>query len=273
MQATGPNPEKVGARRVGARWGPKHGARRVGGPKFSRFFPSPDAKFVLFFSLWVSSRGILVVLRAGTLKCARLEFSGCRVKPRRPQSSQETCTFEGPRLQKHHQNSTRRHPKGKNRTNFAAGEGKRKSEILGGPGEGRSRGKGGPGRGSTNCPPRAIHFKMHFDAAICPLAFIPAEPPNLFITCSLTTFVATTPPTRTSALSSPHQPKTQGKHADRLRVERECTAVGKFVDGKSSCSCHFTCDTSSDASKEQKVSVPPIPPARHLGMYLAASQS
>ena len=38
-------------------------------------------------SLWVSSRGIQVVfLKAGTLKCARLEFSGCRVKPRRPRS-------------------------------------------------------------------------------------------------------------------------------------------------------------------------------------------
>ena len=46
------------------------------------FFPSPAAKFVLFFPLWGSFRGTLVVfLKAGTLKCARLEFSGCRVKP------------------------------------------------------------------------------------------------------------------------------------------------------------------------------------------------
>ena len=47
----GPNPEKVGP-------------RRVGGPKFRVFFPSPAAKFVLFFPLWGSSRGILVVFEA-----------------------------------------------------------------------------------------------------------------------------------------------------------------------------------------------------------------
>ena len=48
----------------------------------------------LFVSHCVSSRGILVVFPkagtlkcgAGALKCARLEFSGCRVKPWRPQS-------------------------------------------------------------------------------------------------------------------------------------------------------------------------------------------
>ena len=46
---------------------------------------------------------------------ARLEFSGCCVKPRRPRSRRgfnqraQTCTFEGSCLQKHHQNSTRRH--------------------------------------------------------------------------------------------------------------------------------------------------------------------
>ena len=40
------------------------GARRVGGPKFRAFFPCPAAKFVLFFPLWGSSRGILVVFEA-----------------------------------------------------------------------------------------------------------------------------------------------------------------------------------------------------------------
>ena len=89
----GPNPEKVGPRRVGAqtqkKWGPegwgpegwgpkprksggpkggapKGGApRRVGGPKLCVFFfPSPATKFVLFFPLWGSSRGILVVFEA-----------------------------------------------------------------------------------------------------------------------------------------------------------------------------------------------------------------
>ena len=52
---------------------------------------SPAAKFVLFFPLWVSSRGILVVFgSAGAVKCVRLEFSGCRVKPRRPRDHQAT---------------------------------------------------------------------------------------------------------------------------------------------------------------------------------------
>ena len=43
----------------------------------------------------------------------------------------QTCTFQGPGLQKHHQNSTR---------------GRKKSEILGGPAEGGPK-KGGPGKG------------------------------------------------------------------------------------------------------------------------------
>ena len=62
-------PEGVGPRRGGA---PKdHGAPQgvapkggVGGPKFRAFFPSPAPIFVLFLSLWVSSRGILVVFEA-----------------------------------------------------------------------------------------------------------------------------------------------------------------------------------------------------------------
>ena len=39
---------------------PRSGAPKGGGPKISLFFPSPAAKFVLFFPLWGSSRGILV---------------------------------------------------------------------------------------------------------------------------------------------------------------------------------------------------------------------
>ena len=52
----------VGVRRVGV---------RRGEPKISRFFPSPAAKFVLFFPLWGSSRGILVVFlkRRGAQLC------------------------------------------------------------------------------------------------------------------------------------------------------------------------------------------------------------
>ena len=73
----GPNPEKSET--------PKGGAPKGGGPKIPRFFFLSRHHFVLFVSLWVSSSGILVVFgSAGALKCARLEFSGCRVKPRRP---------------------------------------------------------------------------------------------------------------------------------------------------------------------------------------------
>ena len=51
---------RVGRRRVGPEgWGPEGE-----GAKISRFFPSP-ALFLLFFvSLWVSSRGILVLFEA-----------------------------------------------------------------------------------------------------------------------------------------------------------------------------------------------------------------
>ena len=103
--------------------------RRVWGPlsrhNFHSFFPLlVSSRGILVV---VSSRGILVVFRsAGTLKCARLEFSGCRVKPRRPQSR----TFQGPDLPKHHQKSTRRQPE----RDKWSGRGEKKSEILGGPG-------------------------------------------------------------------------------------------------------------------------------------------
>ena len=75
---------KGGATKGGAAEG---GATKGGEPKISSFFPCPAAKFVLFFPLWGSSRGFLVVFgSAGAVKCSRLEFSGCRVKPRRPRS-------------------------------------------------------------------------------------------------------------------------------------------------------------------------------------------
>ena len=48
---------------INANQGPKPGSRRVG-QNFALFFPSPSTKFVLFFLLWGSSRGILVVFEA-----------------------------------------------------------------------------------------------------------------------------------------------------------------------------------------------------------------
>ena len=59
------------------------------GPKFLLFFflfPPHDSSFL--FSLGVFSWNVGGVFEApGKLKCARLEFSGCRVKPRRPRRS------------------------------------------------------------------------------------------------------------------------------------------------------------------------------------------
>ena len=46
------------------RGGSKGGGPKTGGPKFRGFFPSPAPIFVLFLSLWGSSRGILVVFEA-----------------------------------------------------------------------------------------------------------------------------------------------------------------------------------------------------------------
>ena len=67
---------KVGLAKVGF-------DRRVGGPKFRAFF-SVSSPCHSSFS-WRSSRGILVVFEAPGRKCARLEFSDCRVKPQHKQ--------------------------------------------------------------------------------------------------------------------------------------------------------------------------------------------
>ena len=93
----GPNPEKVGPRRVGP--------RRVG----------------LSLNFGVRS--------AGALKCARLEFSGCRVRAAAApfggaagvsldSPRAQTYTFERPGLQKHHQNSTEDTQREKKEWNF-----------------------------------------------------------------------------------------------------------------------------------------------------------
>ena len=76
---------KGGALKGGA---PKGGAPNFGGPKISLFFLPLPTPFSFFLPSWGSFRGILVVFgSAGALKCARLEFPGCRVKRRRPQEA------------------------------------------------------------------------------------------------------------------------------------------------------------------------------------------
>ena len=84
-----------------AGWGPEGGASN-----FALFFPSPAAKFVLAHD--------------ENSKRAHLSAPALQTPP------------------KFHEKTPQR---GKERTNFAAGEGKKKSEILGGPAE------GGPGKG------------------------------------------------------------------------------------------------------------------------------
>ena len=95
----GGGPEGWGPEGVGAqtqkKWGPEGWGPEGWSPEgWSPERWSPEGwgaqNFALFslsrqkirsFPLWGSSRGILVVfLKAGTLKCARLEFSGCRVR-------------------------------------------------------------------------------------------------------------------------------------------------------------------------------------------------
>ena len=73
--ATGGARRSGGPKRGGPKGGgPKGGGPKGGGPKFRTFFPLPF--FAGFFS-WNFGG----VESARTLKSARLEFSGCRVKP------------------------------------------------------------------------------------------------------------------------------------------------------------------------------------------------
>ena len=78
-----PEPGKSGAPKGGA---PKGGGPNGGGPKISRFFfPSPAGKFALFFPLWGSSRGILVVFEAPGRSNVHVWSSRAVVcEPRRP---------------------------------------------------------------------------------------------------------------------------------------------------------------------------------------------
>ena len=65
-RSTTSGPRRVGPRRVGLpspeKWSPEGW-----GPNFA-FFPSPATVFILFVSVWVSSRGILVVFEAPGLE-------------------------------------------------------------------------------------------------------------------------------------------------------------------------------------------------------------
>ena len=102
LEGCRPKPRKSGA--------PKGGAPRGGRPKISRFFFPLPPQFSFFRS---------------------------RDSPRG-----ETCTFQGPGLQKHHQNSTKRPPREEERMRRVAGRGEKKTRNFG-----RSA-DGGPAEGS-----------------------------------------------------------------------------------------------------------------------------
>ena len=89
----GPNlvkvePRRVGPFRVGA---PKGGGRRVWGPKFRAFFPSPTTIFFLSSLSWGSFRGILVVFEGRNPEMCTFGLSGCRVKEMVHVAAVQTC--------------------------------------------------------------------------------------------------------------------------------------------------------------------------------------
>ena len=96
---------------------------------------------------------------AGAVKCARLEFSGCCVKSRRPrsrrgftrQSESPNAHISGSRRFKNTTKISREDPhEREERMKMGAGEGKKRATILGGPAE------GGPRRGGVRGTPTKI---------------------------------------------------------------------------------------------------------------------
>ena len=135
-EGLGPNPEKVGPEGWGPEgWGPEGWEDQ----NFALFFSFSRRKFHSFFSLGVFSLNFGGVLKTKTFKCARLEFSGCHVKPRWPglvgppgfhtTAREPKRTFLGPGLQKHHQNSTRRHPERHKKSETVAGKGRKRAKL------------------------------------------------------------------------------------------------------------------------------------------------
>ena len=113
---------KVGVRRVVGpeRWGPE-GWGPVDRPKFRAFFSLSRHKIRSFlpslgvFSWW-----------SGPRRPGLVGPPGFHTTVREPK---QTCTFEGPGLQKHHQNSTRRHPEREGKNEFCGGRGKKRAKF------------------------------------------------------------------------------------------------------------------------------------------------
>ena len=85
-------------------------------PQFSFFLPSLGCLFVEFW--WCLRRGGRQMCTFGVLGLS-CEAPAAPKPPGLPDSPRaQTCTFQGPGLQKHHQNSTRRHQRERKRTKW-----------------------------------------------------------------------------------------------------------------------------------------------------------
>ena len=124
------------------------GARRVGGPKFRAFFPCPAAKFVFFFPLWGSSRGILVFEVPEPSNVHVWSSRAVVCEPRRPglvgppgfhttAREPKRAHLRAPALQtpKFHEKT----PREGRKKRILRRDREKERDILGGPGEGRSR--------------------------------------------------------------------------------------------------------------------------------------
>ena len=117
----------------------------------SRDRPSPGPLLISFFSSL--SGGLLVefwwcLRRPGAQMCAfgcasPAARSGGAAGVSHDSPRAQTCTFEGPGLQKHHQNSTKRTKREGEKNENCGGRKGKKREILGGPAE------GGPAEGGS----------------------------------------------------------------------------------------------------------------------------
>ena len=145
----GPNPEKVRPRRVGPRRvggpkprkseAPKGGAPEGWGPEgwdpegwgaqnFALFFPFPPT-----FRSHCVSLGVFSWNFGGVLKRCRVRAPAARsggaagVSHDSPRA--QTCTFDGPGLHKHHQNSTRRPPERHKKSTNGGREGRKRAKF------------------------------------------------------------------------------------------------------------------------------------------------
>ena len=125
---------------------------------FALFFPSSRHNFHSSFSLLGSFRWILLVfLKAGTLNIARLEFSGCRVNPRRPhQTGPPGLAHDSPRTPNAHIWASRRFKHYKNSTKGPQERERRKKNVAREEGK-KARNFGPPHPSGLGLHPSGLH--------------------------------------------------------------------------------------------------------------------